>query len=260
MPKDPRLEHFEFDDDPLTETFTYTDAESGNEVVIRKNPFTGAWLHPKKGHDICGARSSSFVIDGVGSPLCMNSAGARTDHLGAGKCKFHGGTTVFGNEKGKALLSDIRARKSLKALGHPLEVDPVDALLHLVHESAGNVAFLGGRVSDLGFAVVGDVMALSREGDPVAVSEEARAIVRLYNEERDRLAKTAKMAIDAGIAEREVRLLEDQAAMIVVVLKAVVARLALPPEDQTRALAYLSDELRNIDRTPIEAQAYEVLA
>lgn len=36
-------------------------------------------------------------------------------------------------------------------------------------------------------------------------------IYRLWNEERDRYAKLAKMCIDAGIAEREIRIMEQQA-------------------------------------------------
>ena len=40
--------------------------------------------------------------------------------------------------------------------------------------------------------------------------EDVHPYVRLWNEERDRLAKVAKMAIDAGVAERQVKIAEAE--------------------------------------------------
>jgi hypothetical protein len=146
----------------------------------------------------------------------------------------------------KRMMRDLEARKALESLAVPIEIDPIDALLHLVHEAAGNVAFLGGRVGDLGYAIVGDVYSVARDGSAVPVSEDARAIVKLYNEERDRLAKVSKIALDAGIERKQVEILEAQAEAMVAVLRAVVIRLGLAESARTQALVLLSDELRKL--------------
>jgi hypothetical protein len=46
--------------------------------------------------------------------------------------------------------------------------------------------------------------------------------VRLYQEERDRLVRVAKAAIDAGVAERQVRITEEQARQLARVVSAIV--------------------------------------
>ena len=58
---------------------------------------------------------------------------------------------------------------------------------------------------------------------------EARAAVnmwvKLYQEERDRLVRVAKLAIDAGVEERHVRLAEGQAQQLAQVMRAVLTDL-----------------------------------
>lgn len=61
---------------------------------------------------------------------------------------------------------------------------------------------------------------------------EVDAWLRLYREERAHLAKTAKMAIDGGIAERQVKLAEDQGRLFASGLKLVLAALQLNAEQQ----------------------------
>jgi hypothetical protein len=58
---------------------------------------------------------------------------------------------------------------------------------------------------------------------------EARAAVNLwvwlYQEERDRLVRVSKAAIDAGVAERQVRITEEQARQLARVVSAIVTDL-----------------------------------
>lgn len=63
---------------------------------------------------------------------------------------------------------------------------------------------------------------------------EVDAWLRLYREERAHLAKAAKMAIDAGIAERHVRLAEDQGKLFAGGIKLILQALALTPEQQAQ--------------------------
>jgi hypothetical protein len=66
-----------------------------------------------------------------------------------------------------------------------------------------------------------------KNGGTVAPTEVA-AWLRLYGEERDRAVKAAKTAIDAGIAERLVRIAEREVDVMVAVLRASLEELGLP--------------------------------
>jgi hypothetical protein len=71
----------------------------------------------------------------------------------------------------------------------------------------------------------------------------------MYNEERDRLAKMAKMAIDAGIAERQVQIAEQQGEMIVTIIVQVLDDPLLKLSEEKRLLArrLAAKHLRLID-------------
>lgn len=68
----------------------------------------------------------------------------------------------------------------------------------------------------------------------------------LLNEERDRLVRYAKTAADAGVAEREIELAEQQGAMVAVVLRRVLDQLGLDEESQRRANALLYSGLQEL--------------
>lgn len=166
----------------------------------------------------CGARARS------GEP-CRHPRGFRTKHAGFGSCYLHGGRTPNG-EKHAAREG---AERALEVLGVPVEIDPQQALLRQVWEAYGNVAFLRARVRELE-AIHGP----DHLGD-----ERPHVLLALYNEERDRLAKIAKLAIDAGIAERAITIAEAQADAIVSVVTAVLDSLDLPrgKRDAAQAVA-----------------------
>lgn len=223
--------------------------KTGEDVVLEKNPYTGQWKHPSWSVDVCGTPTSTNIEEvetGAKWNYCLTKAGAGTDHPGVGKCSRHHGNGELASKRAKNLMRDLAARSALRTLAVPIEVSPTEALMGLVYEAAGNVAFLGGRVADLGLELVGDVYSLTREGFPIATSEDARAIVKLYNDERDRLAKVAKLAIDAGLEERQVRVLEDQAVMMAKVLRATIIALDLAPDLQRQAFSIMASELRAI--------------
>jgi hypothetical protein len=92
-------------------------------------------------------------------------------------------------------------------LGLPVAVDPTEALLHMMYAAAGHCAWLR---------------------EQIAASEdlsdfETRVLVELYGEERDRVAKVAKAALDAGVAERQVALAERHGEWLASLLRAVFA-------------------------------------
>ena len=222
-------------------------------TFLRLNPKTGQLIHPTRGYDVCGAvtkvHNPNGLWAGAALPICMRLAGESNELGRYGRCDVHlplgyGHTT---NEQALGKLGIREARRVLKAMGEPLDVNPVEALLYLVREAAGNVAFLGARVQDLGYDLVGPIYSLTRDGEAIQTSEDVLAIVKLYNDERDRLARVSKIALDAGIEERTVRVLEEQATALVHIIRSVVDNLGLAPEVRQRALALVSVELRRLD-------------
>ncbi|HTR71869.1 MAG TPA: hypothetical protein VMH41_16790 [Mycobacteriales bacterium] len=185
----------------------------------------------------CGA-----IIKSTGKP-CRQHAGTRTDHPGFGNCWLHFGRTPNGRSHGKQLA----AAAALAKFGEPIEKDPAQALLELVWEAAGNVAFLRQSVqamvtADTGrVGLIGDILDLTRDGDAIPVSEEVRALVKLYGEWADRLAKYAKAAVDAGIQSRIVDLVERQADLIASVVEKVIDGLELDPDRYAKARLLASE-------------------
>jgi hypothetical protein len=104
-------------------------------------------------------------------------------------------------------------------LGGPIVVQPVEALLGMLHLASGHVAWLREEIAAL---------------DDLSTPE-GLALVSLYGEERDRVAKVAKACLDAGVAERQVRLAEAYGAALAELLKAVFADPALDLRPKQRA-------------------------
>lgn len=158
----------------------------------------------------CGGKTNPLI----GAAPCRQRKGVRTDHSGAGNCWLHGGRSP----NGKRHAATEAARMALISLGIPVQTDPQQALLEQVWEAAGNVAFLRERVQALQVGVAGpDHLG---DGRP-------HVLVIMYGEERDRLSKIAKMALDAGIAAKFVAIAERQADAIVEVINAVLDGLGL---------------------------------
>jgi len=116
-------------------------------------------------------------------------------------CYHHGGNTPNALVAARQRLARAEVGE---LLGVPREVDPGQALLEAVYLSAGDVETLRLQLPDPDAAVKTLVL-----GDGVDVR------VRMYHEAVERMAKLSKLAIDAGIAERVVRIREAEAAVLV---------------------------------------------
>ncbi len=78
-------------------------------------------------------------------------------------------------------------------------------------------------------ALVGHRYDADRYGRIYAVDEGIRGLAKLEAEERERCATFAAKAVAAGLAERQVRLAEQQGAMLFTVMRAVLQRVGLDP-------------------------------
>lgn len=161
-----------------------------------------------KPEDICGSQTRQ----GEPGELCQLRAGWGTDHVGIGRCKLHGGNTPDHRKQ----ANGIKAAAAVVTFGLPREIDPQTALLEEVHRTAGHVAYLGQVVRDLEQSDLKQLDAGERFEKPAVW-------VEMYERERTHLVKVAATCISAGIAERQVRLAEDQGRQLANVLRDVLA-------------------------------------
>lgn len=175
---------------------------------------------------------------------CKKPAGAGTDHLGVGACKLHGGSTPS-HEKAAATAILEGSIAELVARHRPgLErVDPHVALLEVVGDTWALRRALWGLVGGLR-AVGAHGYEVGREGqtgdgrlvlewvpaDPGAMwgpdhKGDARphVLVGMLHEATREHLQACKLAIDAGIAQRQIELAEGQAEIIAGVLRAMAA-------------------------------------
>jgi hypothetical protein len=180
---------------------------------------------------LCNARKKN-------GETCRAFAGQGTDHPGVGKCKFHGGSTRSHRTHAVIEQAKIRAAR----LGEPYEMEPTEALVWSVHMSAGQVRYLGEELSTL---------------EVERTNGESLILQRLWNEERDRLARISKAALDAGVQERAIVLAERTGAAIADVLRGVFSdpELRLTRAQRDRLPDLLRRHLMAVERRPPEIGA-----
>lgn len=152
---------------------------------------------------------------------------------GTEKCPSHAGKSLA---KAKA-EGAVRAEVMAWGLGDAT-VDPGEVLLRLVTQSAARAEMYANTIAelvidkhagDLNKALTGDSYTATEDGESRKTGEYIRAMARLEAEERDRCAAMATKAIAAGLAERQVRIAERQAAQVLIVMRALAARLGHDP-------------------------------
>lgn len=169
-------------------------------------------------------------------------------------CAMHGGKTPAVAAKAQERLLARQALVAAEAFGLPREVDPHSALLEELHRCAGAVQWLGAIVADLrrdeiGWGKVKETHGTQLEkgtDNGVTKAAQVNVFVRLWQEERDRLAKVAKTCVDVGIEERRVRLAESAGQQLASVIRAVLDRLELSDGQRVLALQVVPDELRRL--------------
>ena len=170
---------------------------------------------------------------------------------------MHSGRTGKAAKARGAIVREVQAW----GLDQPT-VDPGATLLQLVTMAAGRLRLVSGllqlqfdgssegwdaRFAESGVAaLIGFKYDLTRDGDPVATSEAVRGLAVYEAEWADRLGRLCKLALDAGIAERTVRLAEAQGAMVADVIDRVLAGLGLSDEQRALVPTIVPRELRAV--------------
>lgn len=189
-----------------------------------------------------------------GEGTCTRPAGWGTPHPGVGRCKLHGGST-----SSHVVAAERAATKAAVArLGLPREVDPHTALLEEVHRCAGAVEWLGlivGAIEE-GDLVWGDAKKIT-QGDGTAVTSVAgvNTWIRLWQDERDRLVRVSKVAIDAGVDVRRVELEQARVSMQAAGVRAGMDALGLEPGQREVFVRAMVAQLRIAGAETLEVTA-----
>lgn len=152
---------------------------------------------------------------------------------GANVCRMHGGSIPRVKAAAARRLEEEKARRiALKVTG-PVEVDPSQALIDLVHSAAGEVAYWRGEVDRIQAEHPQQMtMSLARvekgqrdrsDVDMKHLEAGVPVAYRMWVDARERLAKYAATAIKAGIEERRVKIAEAQGQQIAALIRAILA-------------------------------------
>jgi len=177
--------------------------------------------HPFDPARDCGAETNQLN----GATPCRQPKGYRTDHVGTGHCFLHGGRAPTHR---KAAAKEA-ARNALATLRLDGSVDPISSLYEAVAVAAwreyGLRMMLERRDALFGTDHLGDL----RED----------VVAKMHADALDARARIAKMAVDAGLDERMVRLAERQADVLVRLVEVVLdgAGVLGPARDTARAAA-----------------------
>lgn len=136
--------------------------------------------------------------------LCKREAGWGTPHVGYGKCKLHGGCSP----PGKAHGAKLAAIAAMPVMGGEVDVNPLDALLYTVRRASGLSSWY----------------RMHAEARMMA-GEDPQPYAGLEQQALNDLAKWAKMAIDAGVAERQVRIAERMGERLSAAFEAAISAL-----------------------------------
>ena len=183
-------------------------------------------LEPADGK--CGAKTRQ------GRP-CKRKAGAGTGHPGIGRCANHLGAT----KRHETTAAIHLAKRELSVMGQPLPIHPIDAILQCVSIAAGEVQYASDRISELEqeHAVGPEISSRPLKLEKGAESRSERVEdhgppalhiwIRVRHDAMDRLAHYSKVALAAGVAERQIRIAEQQAQLIASAVKGILTDLGV---------------------------------
>ncbi|MGC0144925.1 HGGxSTG domain-containing protein [Pseudactinotalea sp. Z1732] len=170
--------------------------------------------------------------------------------LGATTCRMHGGSAPQVKAAAARRRQQEAAARAVALFGAPRDVDPAQALLDLVHWTAGEVEYWREQVRALAVEDPSSLTwGITREksgGDDYGTTAEAKpnvAYVMLYAAQ-DRLAQYATAALKAGVAERQVRLAETQGALVAGAVRAILEALGLSAEQWALVPQVVPEQLR----------------
>jgi len=203
----------------------------------------------RKGMKICGAQRTGKSSSGPG--ICCQAAGWGTNHLGYGHCRNHGGLL----ETHERAAEIQKATDMTEMYGTPItNMDPHEALAQEVSRSAGHVQWLQSVINKFD-----DRKELTQWSEATGVSPSVW--IDLYHKERDRLVASSKAALAAGVAERTVKVAEEQGRLFAMVITRIFAdsRLAITNAQKAIMPAVVRDHMMALDAGDLEVEEAELV-
>lgn len=206
---------------------------------------------------------------------CRNPAGQGTSHPGSGLCGPHeeqaerlekatNGHSFINNPSGSGgpddtlkqrrvrnrandLVSQMKARAGF--YGIRAEGTPEEFLLEEVARSAGVVRYLEDQIGSWEVFPsdrLGDLPELIVMSEHYQATSSQRVWLEVYLQERGHLLKVVKLALDAGIADRALRLAEQQADMMQQMINAAIDQLDLTDQQREQVPQVMLATIRRI--------------
>jgi hypothetical protein len=149
------------------------------------------------------------------------------------------------HEAAGLLLTDSQPQVVRGYDGEPQEI-PEDPTLAAARLAVERVFTTGGAA-----ALVGYRLDATRGGQVYAVDEAIRGLARLEADERDRCAGFAAKAVAAGLAERRVRIAEQQGTLMAGVFRAALDDAEVPVDVRLRIETAFVYRMTQIAEVPV---------
>lgn len=180
----------------------------------------------------CGAQKRQ----GEPGDTCTLTAGFGTDHVGAGRCKFHGGNTPTQRQAAVTEQLEAQARATLARL----DVTPVDNPFTALSRLAGQAVAWQEALSEH----VNRLERFRYEGG--TGTEQLRAEIALYERAMDRCGQILGTIAKLNIDERMAKITERQAERVIDAIDAVLEHLGLSGDQATEARQIAARHLRAV--------------
>lgn len=190
----------------------------------------------------CTARSKGRIKAGVEDPRCGNKPAP-----GQKVCRFHGGAPKHSRKAGARRLAEKEVLALVATFGLPRDITPEAALLEEIHRTAGAVAWLEAQIRELDpNDLTWGVTKIKEGGEDRGTTEEAvpHVLLKIYQTERAHLVKVCAEAIRVGIEERQVRLAEQQGALVAEAITAILDDLKLTADQRALVSSIVPKHLR----------------
>lgn len=200
------------------------------------------------------------LVDEAGDPVVDPTTGRQkrerkhcgnAARKGAVVCGSHGGEAAQVAAAADRRMEGAHAVRAAATYGLPIDTDPGDALMAELARTAGHVHWLGQLVASLEHhddphpTVLGDGGEREPDGPHVTRSglkqytrtekftvEQPSVWVQLYQQERKHLTAVATALLRAGVEERQVKIVEQQAEQLADAMRRLVEALGLDPAEE----------------------------
>jgi hypothetical protein len=162
-------------------------------------------------------------------PSCTLPAGCGTLHPGTGPCRRHGGNSRRERTTGALMTAHAIARV--------LDVDPWEVLEVAMRRAYGWAAWYQGMI------------ATAESDDDLRPGGSHYDWVKAAERTTEQAIRYAKMALDAGVAERQVQQVELQGQLIAQVLSATLHELGMDDATEIQARVIMEKTLRQLSES-----------